>query len=243
MDSLIACRQPRPRARLRLYCLPYAGGSAAIFRAWPDGLPQDIEVCPIQLPGHGTRLRERPFTRLLPLVQELARALLPHLDKPFALFGHSLGALISFELIRELRRTQSPLPVRLFASGASAAQLPRREASLHNSPEMKFIAELRRLNGTPTKVLEHEELMRIMLPILRADFALYETYVYVDDIPLSCPISTFGGLDDRRVSRSDLEGWRDQTNSTFSLKMFPGDHFFLNSAPSQLLQTLSEELR
>ncbi len=238
----VARLRTRPHARLRLFCFPYAGGNAAIFRTWPDGLPADIEVCPVQLPGRGTRLMEPPFTQLSPLIQALADSLLPLLDKPFALFGHSLGALVGFELARHLRRQFGLHPVRLIVSAARAPQIPCGDLPIHTLPDGEFVAKLRRLNGTPREVFEHEELMEIVLPPLRADFALYETYVYSTEPPLNCHISTFGGLQDRNVSHSDLEAWRDQTTGSFSSRMFPGDHFFLNTTQPLLLQVLSQEL-
>lgn len=241
-DSWIACRKPRPQARLRLFCFPYAGGGALIFRTWADGLPADVEVCPVQLPGRGTRLMEPLFTQLSPLIQALAQALLPLLDKPFAFFGHSLGALVSFELARQLRRQYGVQPVRLFVSASRAPQLPHRGLPIHTRSEGDFLAELRHLNGTPREVLDHEELMQISLPVLRADFAVYETYVYPTEPPLNYPISAFGGLRDRTVSQSDLEAWREQTSVSFSLQMFPGDHFFLNTTQPLLLRVLSQEL-
>jgi len=242
-DSWIAFRKPNPQARLRLFCFPYAGTGASIFRTWSEGLPADVEVCPVQFPGRGTRLKETPFTELLPLVQALAQALVPLLDKPFAFFGHSLGALVSFELARQLRRQAGVQPVRLFVSADRAPQIPQRDRPIHALPDSEFLVELRRLNGIPEKVLEDVELMQVMLPVLRADFAVYETYVYSVEAPLNCPISIFGGLRDHRVSRDDLEAWRDQTSVSFSLQMFPGDHFFLNTTQPLLLQVLSEELR
>jgi medium-chain acyl-[acyl-carrier-protein] hydrolase len=242
-DSWIACCKPNPQARLRLFCFPYAGTGASIFRTWSDGLPADVEVCPVQFSGRGTRLMETPFTQLAPLVQALAQALVPLLDKPFAFFGHSLGALVGFELVRQLRRQSGVQPVRLFVSADRAPQIPRRGQLIHALPEGEFLVELRRLNGIPGKVLEDVELMQIMLPVLRADLAVYETYVYATEPPLNCPISTFGGLQDHRVGRGDLEAWRDQTSGSFSLRMFPGDHFFLNTTQPLLLQALSQELR
>ena len=197
----------------------------------------------MQLPGRETRLMERPFTQLSPLVQTVTKALFPFLDKPFALFGHSLGALVSFELARELRRQYDVHPARLFVCSARAPQILHRGLPIHNLPEKDFLAELRRLNGTPTEVLNNEGLMEIMLPHLRADFALYETYAYAPGSPLNCPISAFGGWQDRTVSHSDLEAWRDQTSVSFSSQMFPGDHFFLNANQLPLLRVLSEELR
>ena len=206
-------------------------------------MPTDVEICPVQYPGRGTRLKEAPFTRLSSLVEALAEALIPLLDRPFAIFGHSLGALAGFELARQLRRQFGVQPVRLFVSGDRAPQVPSRDRPIHALSEEAFLAELRSLNGIPEKVLEDAELMEIMLPIVRADVAVYETYVYATEPPLDRPISAFGGLQDRRVSRADLEAWRDQTTASFSLRMFPGDHFFLNTIQPLLLQVLSQELR
>jgi medium-chain acyl-[acyl-carrier-protein] hydrolase len=243
LDSWIVFRKPNPQARLRLFCFPYAGTGAALFRAWPDGLPADVEVCPIQFPGRGTRLTEAPFTHLSLLVQALVPVLGPLLNKPFAFFGHSLGALVGFELARELRRRFGVQPARLFVSAAHAPQIPARHRPIHALPDLEFLEELRRLNGTPEELLEHAELMQIMLPILRADFAVYETYAYSPEPPLTCCVSGLGGLQDRRVSRADLDGWREQTEASFSLRMFPGTHFFLNTAQQMLLEVLAQELR
>ena len=242
-DSWIAHRKPNPQARLRLFCFPYAGAPASIYRTWSDGLPADVDVCPVQFPGRGTRPMEIPFTRLTPLVEGLAQALTPLLDKPFAFFGHSLGALVGFELARQLRRQSGLQPVRLVVSGDLAPQIARRERPIHDLPEGEFLMELRRPNGIPGMVLADAELMQIMIPVLRADFAVYETYSYSAEPPLDCCISGFGGLQDHRVGRGDLEAWRDQTNVSFSLRMFPGDHFFLNTIQTLLLQILSHELR
>jgi medium-chain acyl-[acyl-carrier-protein] hydrolase len=242
-DAWIAGRKRNPLARLRLFCFAYAGNGAAIFRAWSDGLPGDVEVCPVQLPGRGTRLMEAPFTRLSPLVQALAQALAPLLDKPCAFFGHSLGALIGFELARELRRRSGAGPDHLFVSAARAPQIAPRDRPLHDLPESELLAELRQLNGSPQAVLEDQELMELLLPAVRADFAVCETYAYVSEPPLACSISGFGGEQDRRVAQRDLDSWRDQTSARFSLRMFPGDHFFLNRMPPLLLQSISQDLR
>jgi len=213
-----------------------------IFRTWSNALPADVEVCPVQLPGRSTRLMERPFTELSPMIQVLSQALSPLLDKPFAFYGHSLGALVGFELARQLRRQCGVNPARLFFSASRAPQISHRDRPIHALPAEEFIGEVRRLNGTPREVLEHEELMAIMLPLLRADFAMYETYVYSTEPPLNCPISIFGGLQDRTISYSDLEAWREQTTASFSLRMLPGDHFFLNTTQPLLLQMIFQDL-
>ncbi len=239
----LVCPKPNPAARLRLLCFHYAGGGSSIFCRWSDYLPPTVEVRAVQLPGRENRINERPFMRLLPLVQACSQAILPYLDKPVALFGHSMGALVSFELSRELRKNFGLLPCELFVSGCLAPQTPARYPRIHNLPEHEFLGELRRYHGTPARVLEHAELMQMFGPILRADFAVCETYVYRSEPPLQCPISAFGGLQDELANRSDLEGWLDQTSASFSLQMFPGDHFFLHTVQLLLLRAVSQHLR
>ena len=234
--------KPRAQAKLRLFCFPYAGGTATIFRAWPDSLPPTIEVCPVHLPGRGKRLREPPFTHYQSLVQAIAEGLHPYLDQPFALFGHSLGAMLSFELARHLRRMRLPQPQHLFVSGRRAPQVVNSEPPTHDLPEAQFVAALRKLNGTPAEALEHPELMQLMLPLLRADFEVCDTYTYVSEEPLAIPITAYGGLFDTGVLREQVEGWRQQTTASFTLRMLPGDHFFINTSQTTLLRLLLEDL-
>ncbi len=242
LSPWLACPKPNPQARLRLFCFPYAGGGASTFRTWADDLPADIEVCPVQLPGRENRVREQLFTQLLPLVETLASALRPSLNTPFAFFGHSMGALISFELARQLRRQGAPEPIHLFVSSRPAPQLPDLEP-IHQLPEAAFVTELwSRYNGLPEVLLHNSELMKLFLPVLQADFAIFETYVYTTEASLDCPISAFGGLQDSTVSQEDLLAWRHQTCKSFTLQMFSGDHFFLQDARTLLLQTVGEEL-
>ncbi|HKU75298.1 MAG TPA: thioesterase II family protein [Pyrinomonadaceae bacterium] len=233
--------KPRPQSQLRLFCFPYAGGSALTYRKWQDSLPPDIEVCPVQLTGRGSRLRETPFRDHTALVLALAQGLTPYLDKPCAFFGHSMGAIISFELARYLQQENGFEISHLFVSGRRAPQFPRTDPYTFNLPEAEFVEELRRLNGTPSEVLFHPELMNLMLPLLRADFELIETYSYVPGPPLTCPITAFGGLDDEEV-KDVLDPWREQTGGPFSLHMFPGDHFFVNTAHRQLTEVIAKKL-
>jgi medium-chain acyl-[acyl-carrier-protein] hydrolase len=233
-----------PRTRFRLFCFPYAGGGASIYRFWPERLPPEIEVCAIQLPGRENRYNELPIDKLSSLVDALADVLYPYLDLPFAFFGHSLGSLISFELARRLRRQKAPCPVKLFVSGRRAPQIPNPDPPIHQLPDAEFIEELRRLNGTPKAVLANPELMEVFLPLLRSDIRLCETYVYNHEASLDCPISAFGGLEDEEASREELAAWSDQTRSRFRMQMFPGDHFFLNGKESNvLLEVISKDIR
>jgi medium-chain acyl-[acyl-carrier-protein] hydrolase len=240
--SWLAHHRPLSRASLRLFCFPYAGGSAAIYRSWSESLPWQVEVCPVQLPGRGIRIREAAFTQMPDLVEDVAKDLSTYLDKPFAFFGHSMGAIIGFELARLLRREGAPQPVHLFVSGRSAPQTSSKYPRTYNLPEQEFVEELRRINGTPTEVLEDPELMQFMLPLLRADFEIIQTYTYVDEPPLHCSITAFGGLNDDEVTRDSLEGWREQTTAATTLRLFPGDHFFINKVQPSLLRMISSEL-
>lgn len=238
---LANCRL-RPDATVRLFCFPYAGGSAAIFRTWQDGLPESIEDFPVQLPGRGGRYSEPPFHHLEETVAALAQALSPFFDKPFAFFGHSMGALIGLELSRWLRREKQVMPIHLFVSGKRAPQLSETEPPVYNLPEAEFIARLRRLNGTPQDVLDHPELMQLMVPLLQADFSVCETYEYQAEPPLDCPLTVFGGINDREVPVAELQSWREHTTSVFSLHRFPGDHFFLHAAQRDMLRIIAQKL-
>lgn len=231
-----------PTARFRLFCFPYAGGNASLFKMWPRHLPANVELFPIQLPGKGKRMTELPFIRISQIVEALASALFPYMDKPCAFFGHSMGAMISFELTRKLRKLHGFEPRHLFVSGRCAPQWPARTNRTYDLPEEEFMCELRELNGTPREVLEHAELMQLLLPQLRADFEAVETYEYRDEPPLSCGIDVFGGVGDRGVKRESLEAWRAQTTGPFSLTMLPGDHFFIHPEEQLFLHALSKKL-
>ena len=176
------------------------------------------------------------------MVENLAQVLSLYSDVPFAFFGHSMGALIGFELARQLSRNNSPGPIRLFASSHPAPQLQVLHPRLHTLSDAAFIDALRRLKGTPEELLQNSELMQLVLPTLRADFALCETYVYSREEPIDCPISTFAGLQENNLSRYELEAWRSQTQGDFKLQMFPGDHFFLKSAQRLLLTAIVNDL-
>ncbi|MEH2007550.1 thioesterase II family protein [Nostoc sp.] len=242
-NSWVICPQPNPQANLRLFCFPYAGGSSAIFRTWPNNLPSNVEVCAVEYPGRGRQMKLAPLTRLESLVEAIAPALIPYLDKPFAFFGHSMGGLVSFELTRLLRSQYSLAPFHLFISARRAPQIPLTKAPLHILSDSDLQDELHSLNGTPKAVLESPELMQIFLPILRADFAVLETYIYTQKQPLECPITVFGGLQDQETNHEALQAWREQTSATFSLEMFDGGHFFIHSHQQLLFKFISQELQ
>jgi medium-chain acyl-[acyl-carrier-protein] hydrolase len=225
-----------------LFCLPHAGGGASAFRGWADALPADVEVCPVQLPGRENRLAEPAFDRLEPLVQALADVADPWLDLPFAIFGHSNGALIGFELARLLRARGRPGPLHLFASGRRAPDLPADRGLTHQLPEEEFLSTLQELGGLPPALLEHRELLELLVPALRADTAIHETYVFAEEAPLACPITAYGGLSDPRVAREQLEAWGRHTSGGFVARIFPGGHFYLQDDRPTVLRSLSADL-
>lgn len=238
----ISLRRPNPDAGMRLFCFPYAGGGASIYRNWQENFPASIEVCPVQLPGREARLREPLFTDIATLVESTAQALLPFFDKPFAFFGHSMGALISYELAHLLRKDKAAVPAYLFVSGHRAPRFKSRESVTYSLPDGEFFDELRRLNGTPKQVLEHSELMAFIGPLLRADFEICGTYLYSQKSPLECPITAFGGISDNELPREKIEAWREYTSGPFSMRMLPGDHFFLHTAQPEMILTIARQL-
>jgi medium-chain acyl-[acyl-carrier-protein] hydrolase len=184
---------------------------------------------------------EPAFTNCSALVDAFMPHLLPFVNKPFAFFGHSMGAIIAFEVARRLQQ-RGLKPARLFFSGRRAPQIPEKEQITYDLPDAEFTEELRRLNGTPKQVLEHPELMQLMLNIIRADFTLTETYRYQSGPPLNCPFSVFGGLQDVDVTSHHLEAWCELTTCGCSLRMFEGDHFFIQTATAAVLKTIAEQL-
>ncbi len=218
----------------RLFCFPFAGGGSI----WFPGVPPGVSLCPARLPGRESRLAEEPFRRMGALVDALAAAINPYLDNPFAFFGHSMGAAIAFELARELRRRGRPLPRILIASAARAPQYRRNYTPPPPPTDDEFLSELRRLQGIP---LDAPFYPSVLLPGLKADASLYRNYVYTEEAPLPCPIRSYGGLDDARITREHLEAWAEQTTGAFAIRVFAGGHFYFRNNPA-FLDALAEDL-
>jgi medium-chain acyl-[acyl-carrier-protein] hydrolase len=224
-------------ACLRLICFPYAGGSPLMFRSWCRFLPVSVELCSVELPGRGALYHEPPIGSLDEAVATVYEALAPYLDGDFALYGHSLGALLAFELARELRRKAGASPWSLLVSAIEAphtAIWTRRRQPLHKLGDEALTAELRRFGGTPREVLESRELMELIIPTLRADFKQIETYRHRAETPLELPIVAFAGRNDELVRMADLLRWREQTGRSFALRLLPGDHFGMLEGPAGL---------
>jgi medium-chain acyl-[acyl-carrier-protein] hydrolase len=225
--------------RVRLICFPYAGGGAQAYRGWQEALPAAIGVYTAQLPGRGPRLSEPPIGDMNTLLDAFEPWLLPLLDRPFALFGHSMGAVIACETVRRLVR-RGLHPLGLFVSARAAPGTQTR--STHDLSEPEFLARLRLIGGTPDEVLLHPELMAMFLPMLRADFRLNDTHVPSAVAPFACPLTVFGGRDDPLVRIEDLEAWRKLAAGGFALKLFDGGHYYFRDAQSELLGEIVRSL-
>jgi len=233
---------PDPLARMRLLCFPHAGGTAAPYYSWQAHFPSEIQVCPVELPGRGGRIGEPIPESLLKLVTRLLEESAPYFDRPIAFFGHSLGAFAGFELAKTMLRWKLPAPKKLFVSACRAPQIARTDDPIHHLEDREFIREMAKMNGTPNEVLKHEELLSVLLPALKGDFRLAETYEYAPAQPLPCAIFAFGGNEDESVSRGDLVAWHSQTTGAFNLHMLPGTHFFLERQGSKVAKLVADAL-
>jgi len=241
--SWTLCATERPAARLRLFCFPHAGVGASAFRGWADTLGPDVEVHGIQLPGREARLREPCFASLPGAAKAVAAGIEGMLGGRFALFGHSMGALLAFEVARELARRGGEVPVRLLVSGRRAPHRPLHREPLAHLPHDAFVAAVRRrFDGIPRQVLDEPELLELLVPTLRADMTMIETYTFTEGPPLACPITAYGGDRDEEAPPDELGAWRVHTASSFDCRSFPGNHFFVQSERAALLADLAARL-
>jgi medium-chain acyl-[acyl-carrier-protein] hydrolase len=235
-------RWPAAAPRLRLICLPYAGAMAAAFADWPAALAPFIELIAVELPGRGRRLKEQPYVRIDDLIPALLDALQPAFEPPFAIFGHSLGALIAFELARALRAARLPRPGHLFLSGHTPPRLTDHGSPVAALPAESFVDWLRSCGGTPPEILADAELLELVLPVLRADVAVVESHRYRAQEPLAMPITAYSGANDQFAPTALMAGWQAETTGTFALKELPGAHFFLRTASVALLSDIGATL-
>ncbi|MEV2236893.1 alpha/beta fold hydrolase [Micromonospora sp. NPDC049891] len=228
----------------RLFCLPFAGAGASAYRDWPDALPAHIEVVAIQLPGREDRIRDRPFTRIEPLARAVAQVVRPYLDLPAVFFGHSSGGLLAYEVMRVLagRLPADGPDLRLIVSGCPH---PRRRSigrPVADLPEDELVAEIAALNGTAVEVVDNPQLLALVVPALRADAAMAESYRFRAGALLPWPVTVFGGESDPHVDPADLAGWDDYTSAPSQVRLFPGGHFFLNESAAAVHAAIASEL-
>jgi len=227
---------------LRLFCFCYAGGNASTFLDWQSAMHPEIEICAIQLPGRGSRFHEPPLENFSELVATLSILIGKNSTLPFVFFGHSLGGLVAFELARNLRAQGFTMPQELFISGCPAPRYRGASKGLHRLPDDQLIDELKRYNGTPQEILDNGELMKLVLPTIRADFSLVEDYKYRAEEILSVPITVLAGTSEERDSLVQVTGWSDETSETCRVQWFDGDHFFVNSDRDNVLIFLNSSL-
>lgn len=233
----VSIRSPNPAARMRLFCFPYAGAGAAIYRQWPAWLPADIEVAAVELPGRERRISEAPLEDLGALAADACAAMRDLLDKPFALLGVSMGGGLIFELARLLRREGLPAPTCLMPLAVGAPHTPE-DKLYHTMSDDELIAELVEFGGMSEEFLGNRELFDLALPILRADCVAHETYSYVEEPPFDFPLWVYGGLGDETVARERLDAWAVHTTAECKVHMIDGGHLFVDDMPDLLMQSL-----
>lgn len=236
----LACRTGRRHPRLRLFCVPFAGAGASAFNTWSSAFPESVELHAIQLPGRESRYSEPVLGDAHEAARLLADAIESYLDCRYAFFGYSMGGLIAFEVVRELRRRRAPMPAQLFVGAMRAPQLAPTLPLQAKLPLEMFIKHVRDYYDSPPEAWKNPDLLKIVLPVLRADMALCQDYVYRHEPPFEFPIQAFAGLRDRSAPLSAVQAWREQTTGEFSVEAFDGGHFFVNAfrAPVQHVMIL-----
>jgi surfactin synthase thioesterase subunit len=242
--SSFASRGATSAQALTLFCLPYAGGSAAVYREWQQRLPAWIRLVPLHMPGRGVRHAMRALHTWPELLDLLLDDAAPHLGAPFAIFGHSMGALIGFEFAHAIRKRHGVEPAWLGVSACKAPRRRQRELYWLSCPESEFIDEVRSLNGMPEELLANREFMELVLPFLRADFHLCGSYAYAQRASLDCPLLVLGGTHDREIAQEpgNLAAWSLETCGDFEQHAIDADHFFINTHRDAVIELVVSSL-
>lgn len=228
--------------RLRLFCFPFAGGGAAVYRSWQDKLPEEIEVRPVCLPGREQRFGEAAFEAIDDAVAALIDAIRPMTATPYAFFGYSMGGIIAHHLACRLMADGADPPNHLFIAALRSPDITAPRRQLHSLPSDDFWAEVAAYGGTPGEILENSEYRALFEPFLRADFKLAQSAFSADLPQLACPISVFGGADDANPAPADLDGWHQATTGRFDKHIYPGGHFFMAQNEAPMLDLIKEKL-
>lgn len=235
-------RSGHPGRKLNLFCFCYAGGNAAVFNHWQSLVHPAIEICAIQLPGRGSRFHETPIAAMSELIPALADVIARQGPLPFAFFGHSMGALLAFEVARHYQLLGYSMPRHLIASGCDAPRYRESSPRIHRLSDEDFLEKLQEYNGTPVEVLQHRELMQLLLPIIRADFSVVEEYSYRPGKLLGIPLTVYAGTRDDHEMPEQVSGWSEETVSVCNVEWFDGDHFFINSHRNEVVASINATL-
>lgn len=232
-------KEPNSNDKIRIFCFPYAGGGASAYRNWKNYLPDYVGIYPIQIPGRENRITEEAITDMPELVNKVVDSMSPYLDVKYLVFGHSLGAKISYEVCNRLRKLQESMLCHLIVSGSRAPHIPEPEP-LHNLKDIDFIEAMKRYSGMSKEFLENKELLKLFLPIFRADFTLDETYKFTRYEKFSFPITALYGDKDHDSELDSVEAWSEYTNEYFNKKMFHGEHFFIKTSEKEVVSYIKD---
>jgi surfactin synthase thioesterase subunit len=221
--------------------LPFAGAGAAAYRSWFGHVAPTTQVHAVRLPGRENRTVEAPFESIDDAVDDLLPGVLALTDAPYCIFGYSMGAVLGFELVRRLSRESTRPPALLIVGGAEAAHLPRRHPLVHDLEDEQFISTLRALGGTAPEIFEEPELLELLVPMVRADFKMLETYEYRPGPPLDCPIVSYLGASDRDIAPDRAQRWSELTVRPMPQRVFPGGHFFLTEHPAEVVTQVLDD--
>jgi medium-chain acyl-[acyl-carrier-protein] hydrolase len=241
-SRLLRVTRPVESPSIRLFCIPYAGGSASIYNDWIVAAPDWLQVCSVELPGRGRLVTESLATSLIELAQTISSAVYPYTNKPYAIFGHSMGALLAYEVASQLESLRRNQLCKLFVSGCGAPFLPRKKPPISHLPDDELLVHLRAMEGTPDEILAHPELIELLLPVLRSDFAICEEYRLIRVHLLQAPLTALSGEHDEDTPEGDMQMWRRLTTGDFRSLTFPGGHFFLNESENDVLSAVCREL-
>lgn len=233
--------KPLKNKEINLFCFAFAGGSAFYYRPWSNCF-NSIEICAVQLPGRANRIKEQAIIGISEIADHFIDALTSDLDTPFAFFGHSMGAILAYEVSIKLEQRKLPTPKHLFLSARSAPHITSKRPKIAHLPKSEFLKSIIALQGTPIEVAENAELMDLVEPSLRADFLSLETYVATPAKPRPIPITVFGGIEDPWITADNLNGWQHYTSSSFDSYQFSGGHFFLDQHYQQIATIIKQSI-
>jgi medium-chain acyl-[acyl-carrier-protein] hydrolase len=242
MTNYIVRFQEKEAATARLFCFPYAGATAAAYRPWNAMMPPNIELVVVELPGR-LHLRDKPPEDMKAIVDTIYPQILPFLDKPFAIFGHSFGSIVSYEVTKRLQTENKKLPTKLFVSARRAPHLPSRFRQASGLPDQEFIDEMQNMyQAIPEAVLKEKELLKMLLPILKVDIRINETYIGKLDPLLNVPLQVYYGTKDNTITPDEMEQWKAVTQKDFQIKSFEGGHFYIDKEKGTIITEITKNL-